>query len=72
MRPGRFGWLTAALIAVLVVFGIGDAAAHLTKYRHGETFSAFIWALEEKVPAVRVLVGGACLTLFTHLVFHLP
>lgn len=68
----RFGWLTALLVALLVVFGVGDTAARLTKYRHGETFSAFVWELERKVPAVRVLVGGACLTLFSHLVFHMP
>lgn len=67
-----FGWLTAITVVLLVAFGITDAEAHLTKYQYGETFSAFCWWLEKKVPATRLLFAAATLTLFTHLVFQVP
>lgn len=68
----RFGPLTAATIALLAAFGVVDYAAHATGYAHGETFSAFIWQLSAAFWPVRILVGAACLVLFSHLTFRKP
>lgn len=66
------GWMTDLLVALLGLFLALDGVAHLLHYRYGETFSALVWHLESGHPLVRALVGAACLTLFTHLVFRVP
>jgi hypothetical protein len=68
----RFGPLTALTIVLLAVFGVVDAGAHFTKYKYGETFSAFIWWLLRKLPVMRVVIGAAIAVLFTHLEFQVP
>ena len=68
----RFGPLTALTIVLLAVFGVVDAGAHFTKYKYGETFSAFCWWLIQKIPAMRVVFGAASAVLFTHILFQVP
>lgn len=67
----HFGVLTAALWLLLAVFVGGDAVAHFTGYKYGETVSASIWSME-KFWVVRVIVGVVLAGLFTHLEFQLP
>lgn len=66
------GPLTYLLWAILGLFAAGDAAAHFTNYRFGETVSASIWALEKRLPFARVIVALVLAVLFTHLELHFP
>lgn len=66
------GPLTYALIGLLALFAGGDAAAHFTRYRYGETVSAAIWWLERRFPLFHLAVGLLLALLFTHLEWHLP
>jgi hypothetical protein len=66
------GSLTLALWGLIALFAGGDALAHFTQYRHGETVSASIWWLERRYPAFHVIVGALLAVLFTHLEFQLP
>lgn len=66
------GPLTYALLGLLALFAGGDAAAHFTRYRYGETVSAATWWLEHRFPIFHVLVGLAIAVLFTHLEFRVP
>jgi hypothetical protein len=67
-----FGIVTGVLWGLLVLFAGGDAAAHFTHYRGGETVSASIWWLERRFPIFHILVGLALGVLFTHLEFRIP
>lgn len=66
------GALTYALWGLLVLFAGGDAAAHFTRYRYGETVSASIWWLERRFPIFHLAVGALLALLFTHLEFQIP
>ena len=66
------GPLTATLIGLLALFAGGDAAAHFTHYRYGETFSAFVWWLERRFPIFHLLIGLLLAVLFTHLEWRVP
>ncbi len=66
------GPLTASLIGLLGLFGAGDALAHFTKYKYGETFSAAVWWLEKRFPVFHLVVGVALAVLFTHLEWQVP
>jgi len=66
------GALTLALWALIALFAGGDAAAHFTKYKYGETVSASIWWMEKRFPALHVILGLLLAVLFTHLEFRLP
>jgi hypothetical protein len=71
----RANWLTYILIGLLVLFGIGDAAAEVEgdgTGKYGETFSTFIAHLDRRSWVYRVIVGIATLVLFTHLTFQFP
>lgn len=67
-----FGPLTAALWSLLVLFAAGDAAAHFTHYKYGETVSASIWAAMRRFPILHWLVLAAAVVLTTHLELHIP
>lgn len=66
------GPLTIALWSLLAVFAGGDAAAHFTHYKYGETVSASIWWLERRFPIFHIAVGLVLAVLFTHLEFQIP
>jgi hypothetical protein len=66
------GPLTVALWALVALFAGGDAAAHFTHYRYGETVSASIWQALARFPALHVVLGVAIVVLFTHLEWRLP
>jgi hypothetical protein len=66
------GALTYALWGLLVLFAGGDAAAHFSKYKYGETVSASIWWLERRFPVFHILVGIVLAVLFTHLEWKVP
>jgi hypothetical protein len=66
------GPLTIALWGLLAAFAAGDALAHFTHYRYGETVSASLWWLQRRYPVFHVVIGLILATLFTHLEFHLP
>lgn len=66
------GPLTAALLGLIALFAGGDLAAHFTKYKYGETVSAWVWWLEKAFPFTRLVVGAILAILFTHLEFRVP
>jgi hypothetical protein len=66
------GALTYALWGLLVIFVGGDAAAHFTKYKYGETVSASLWYLQRRFPIFHIVIGLVLAVLFTHLEWHLP
>lgn len=66
------GPLTLALWGLLAVFAGGDALAHFTHYRYGETVSASIWWMERRYPVLHIVTGLVLAVLFTHLEFQLP
>jgi hypothetical protein len=66
------GVLTYALWGLLVIFAGGDAAAHFTKYKYGETVSASLWYLQRRFPIFHIVIGLVLAVLFTHLEWHLP
>lgn len=55
-----------------MLFAGGDAAAHFTKYKYGETVSASIWWMEKRYPVLHIVTGLVLVVLFTHLEFQLP
>lgn len=61
------GPLTWATLALLAVFGAVDAAAHATRYRYGETFSALVRSRRW----TRAAAAAALVVLFLHLVLRL-
>jgi len=66
------GLLTYILLGLLATFWAGDAVAHFTRYKYGETVSAAIWWLEKRSILFRILVGLSVAVLFTHLEFQIP
>jgi hypothetical protein len=66
------GALTVALWSLVALFAGGDAAAHFTHYRYGETVSASIWQALKRFPILHYVLGVAIAVLFTHLEFRLP
>jgi hypothetical protein len=66
------GALTYALWGLLLLFAGGDAAAHFTKYKYGETVSASLWYLQRRFPIFHIVIGLVLAVLFTHLEWHLP
>jgi hypothetical protein len=66
------GPLTLALYGLIVLFAGGDAAAHFTHYKYGETVSASIWAALKRFPVLHYLLGAAIVVLFTHLELRWP
>lgn len=59
-------------MGLIALFAGGDLLAHYTKYKYGETFSAWVWWLEKAFPFTRVVVGVILAVLFSHLEFHHP
>lgn len=61
------GPLTVALYGLLVLFAAGDAAAHFTHYRYGETVSKSVLDASKRFPVLHALVAAAGLALVVHL-----
>lgn len=66
------GPLTYALYGLAILFAGGDAAAHFTHYRYGETVSKSIWDASKRFPILHLVTGLALAVLFTHLEFQVP
>jgi hypothetical protein len=62
-----FGPLTIALWSLLVLFAGGDAAAHFTHYRYGETVSKSIKDAALRFPILHWIVGVLLAVLIVHL-----
>jgi lipid-A-disaccharide synthase-like uncharacterized protein len=63
-----FGPLTIALWSALILFAGGDAAAHFTHYRYGETVSKSIKDASKRFPVLHWVVGLLGAILIVHLV----
>lgn len=66
------GPLTFVLYGLLVAFGVGDAVAHFTHYRYGETVSASIWQAMKRFPELHWIVLAFSIVLTTHLELQIP
>lgn len=58
-------WVLCAAFAVWELF-----AHFVARNRGAHTLSNRIWALEQRWPPARILVGVACAALFAHLTFQ--